>query len=86
MGAITKDLNREIPSAEIIPLQTALRRTRSDRSPVANSDLVDLEFSDYGRDPRFVPGWWLATGWALGLAALSYATFGLISIAIFVPR
>ena len=22
-------------------------------------DLVDLEFSDYGRDPRFLPGWWV---------------------------
>lgn len=22
-------------------------------------DLIDLEFSDYGRDPRFLPGWWI---------------------------
>jgi hypothetical protein len=78
MGAITNDLNLEIPSAEIIPLQTAVRRPRSDRSLVAESDLADLEFSDYGRDPRFAPAWWLATGWALGLAALSYATFHLM--------
>ena len=22
-------------------------------------DLADLEFSELGRDPRFLPGWWL---------------------------
>ena len=22
-------------------------------------DLADLEFSEHGRDPRFLPGWWL---------------------------
>lgn len=78
MGAITKDFNRDVPSAEIIPLQTVLRRPRSDRSFVPDSNLADLEFSDYGRDPRFAPGWWLAIGWALGLAALAYATFHLM--------
>ena len=25
----------------------------------AAEGLVDLEFSDYGRDPRFLPGWWV---------------------------
>lgn len=27
--------------------------------PVSES-LIDLEFSDFGRDPRFPSGWWLA--------------------------
>jgi hypothetical protein len=22
-------------------------------------DPTELEFSDYGRDPRFLPGWWI---------------------------
>jgi len=22
-------------------------------------DLNELEFGDYGRDPRFLPGWWV---------------------------
>lgn len=22
-------------------------------------DLTELEFSEYGRDPRFLPGWWI---------------------------
>jgi hypothetical protein len=22
-------------------------------------DLLELEYSDYGRDPRFLPGWWI---------------------------
>ena len=23
------------------------------------NDLDELEFGDYGRDPRFLPGWWI---------------------------
>jgi len=29
------------------------------RYSISRDDLVDLEFSDYGRDPRFLPGWWI---------------------------
>lgn len=24
-----------------------------------DEDLINLEFSDYGRDRRFLPGWWI---------------------------
>ena len=27
--------------------------------PRRYTDLADLEFSELGRDPRFLPGWWL---------------------------
>ena len=29
----------------------------TERSPC--SELTELECSDYGRDPRFLPGWWI---------------------------
>ena len=29
----------------------------ADRSP--HSEPAELECSDYGRDPRFLPGWWI---------------------------
>ncbi len=33
-------------------------------------DLIDLEFSDYGRDPRFVPGWWILPGTCLSVVLI----------------
>ena len=27
--------------------------------PVFRYDPSELEFSEYGRDPRFLPGWWI---------------------------
>ena len=29
------------------------------RSDQSRYDLDELEWSDYGRDPRFLPGWWI---------------------------
>ena len=31
------------------------------------ADLAELEFGDCGRDPRFLPGWWILPGLLLGL-------------------
>jgi hypothetical protein len=31
-------------------------------------DMEELEFGDYGRDPRFLPGWWILPAWLLGSA------------------
>ncbi len=28
----------------------------------SHDDLMELEFSDYGRDPRFQSGWWILPG------------------------
>jgi hypothetical protein len=30
------------------------------------TEFADLEFSDYGRDPRFASGWWIVPGLVLG--------------------
>jgi hypothetical protein len=30
-------------------------------------DFSDLEYSDYGRAPRFLSGWWILPGLALGM-------------------
>jgi hypothetical protein len=42
-------------------ISVGLRQSASVRG-VARQEtesLLDLEFSDYGRDPRFLPGWWV---------------------------
>ena len=31
---------------------------------------TDLEFSEYARSPRFLPGWWIAPGVVLGIASI----------------
>jgi hypothetical protein len=36
-----------------------------------HADLIDLEFSEYGRDPRFVAGWFILPGVALGMAIVA---------------
>jgi len=30
------------------------------------ADLAELEFGEYGRDPRFLPGWWILPGLLVG--------------------
>ena len=38
-------------------------RAHSRRSKTqSHDDLMELEFSDYGRDPRFQSGWWILPG------------------------
>jgi len=39
-------------------------------SPVFRYDPCELEFSDHGRDPRFLPGWWIVPGVLTALSAL----------------
>lgn len=36
-------------------------------------DILDLEFSDWGRDPRFLPGWWIVPGMLLANALTVWA-------------
>jgi hypothetical protein len=36
-------------------------------------DLIDFEFGDYGRDPRFVPGWWILPGICLSAVLIVWA-------------
>ena len=37
-------------------------------------DLAELEFSDWGRDPRFLPGWWILPGLLLGASLIWIAS------------
>jgi hypothetical protein len=37
----------------------------------AHADLIDLEFSEYGRDPRFASGWFLLPGVVAGMAIVA---------------
>ena len=35
-----------------------------------HADRVDLEFGEYARDPRFIPGWFILPGVMLGAAII----------------
>ena len=46
-------------------------------APVWNhEDLVHLDFSEYGRSPRFVSGWWILPGLFLGATLVVYLVLG----------
>ena len=36
----------------------------------SRSNLTELEWSDYGRDPRFPEGWWIIPGCFLSLLSI----------------
>ena len=36
-----------------------------------HADLIDLEFSEYGRDPRFPAGWFILPGAVLGMGIVA---------------
>lgn len=46
-------------------------------SPPANHDdaLLELEFSDYGRDERFLPGWYILPSIVGGLLVIAALLF-----------
>jgi hypothetical protein len=71
MNAITNDLRRELRRAQVIPFKTFPRRTVAVES-VASSNLIDLEFSDHGRDLRFLPGWWTVPLLVPNLVTISF--------------
>jgi hypothetical protein len=68
MNAITNDLRPELLPAQVIPFP---RRTVAVELE-ASSNLIDLEFSDHGRDPRFLPGWWIVPLLVPSLATISF--------------
>ena len=35
-------------------------------------ELIDLDFSDRGRDPRFAPGWWIVPGIIFSILGMMY--------------
>jgi hypothetical protein len=71
MNAITTDLRRELLPAEVVPFKTFAGGTIAVESE-AVSDPIDLEFSDHGRDPRFVSGWWIVPGLVPSFATISF--------------
>jgi hypothetical protein len=40
-----------------------------------SADLGELEFSEFGRDPRVLPGWWIAPAAFVGFAILVIGIF-----------
>ena len=58
-----------------------VRRTNSFIGPNARGltlcrfDLPELEFSEYGRDPRFLPGWWIGPLCFVALASVCVFAF-----------
>ncbi len=42
----------------------------------SDDESIDLEFSDYGRSPRFVAGWWILPGLVVGSALLGFYIVG----------
>lgn len=55
-------------------LESPAARPRRKRTPLDvfrdHADRVDLEFSEYARDPRFIPGWFILPGVMLGAAII----------------
>jgi hypothetical protein len=51
--------------------ESALFRRVTEHRPAimcrSDDELIDLEFSDYGRSPRFVAGWWILPGLLVGV-------------------
>jgi hypothetical protein len=62
----------QFPAVSEKPL--AERRSSAPRR--RDDDIDDLEFSDYGRSPRFVSGWWIVPGLLLGIAVLVFFVAG----------
>ena len=71
MNAVTNDLRCELLNAQVIPFKALPHGTVTVKS-VASADLIDLEFSDLGRDPRFLPGWWIVPLLVPSLATTSF--------------
>jgi hypothetical protein len=71
MVAVTNDSPRERLTAQVIQL----KRSAPAAAPAESGtslDLIDLEFSDYARDSRFIPGWWIMPLLIPSLAAICY--------------
>ena len=59
---------REFPSQGEPAISSRLRQSVRVRRPRPAIEDAELEFSEFGRDGRFLPGWWIIPsvfGWAL---------------------
>ena len=66
---VARDLGSELlPKSEHGAFARPRRSARVHYLPPREAaDLAELEFGDYGRDARFLPGWWILPGLFLGL-------------------
>jgi hypothetical protein len=57
-----------------VPLAGRISPRRRDVAAVfrdrAHAELIDLEFSEYGRHSRFLPGWYILPGAVAGLVVI----------------
>ena len=57
-----------------VPLAGRIRNRRRNVADVfrdrAHAELIDLEFSEYGRNSRFLPGWYILPGVVGGLVVI----------------
>ena len=70
--AAAPDLGSELlPKADHGAFARARRSARVHYLPAREAaDLAELEFGDWGRDPRFLPGWWILPGLLLGISLI----------------
>jgi hypothetical protein len=71
MIAVTDDSPRERLTAQVIQLKRSAT-TAAPAESAASLELIDLEFSDYARDSRFISGWWIIPLLIPSLAAICY--------------
>jgi hypothetical protein len=64
----------------------AVRRRAKSKRPVPeifrrpyDAELIDAEFSEIGRDPRFLPGWYILPGAMLGVVMLGLVLWLLLA-------
>ena len=62
-------VNNVVLLSDILPSEYQ----RSRRTRETHQGIIDLEYSDYGRDPRFLQGWWILPGMLFGAALAAWA-------------
>ena len=63
---------------DVLRSKRSKRSKRTKQGPIAqffcgpeNSDLMNLEFSNYGRNPRFPAGWFILPAVVVGMAIVA---------------
>ena len=74
MSAQDTDVLKQRPSVRYQPPKPIAQPREDIAQPREDlEDLIDFEFGDYGRDPRFVPGWWILPGICLSAVLMVWA-------------
>ena len=56
---------------DVFEIPGAAGRAVRERPTIDHDALMELEFSDYGRDPRFLPGWYILPSILGGLLVIT---------------